>query len=103
MDMDGKRISADWVALGVLVTLIVGFGIWTNTQLGRMHLDIGAMRTEIDRMQIELKADIGAVRDEIGAVRTELYKVGQRVARIEGAIAGPPPLPTEKHAAPSGK
>ena len=95
--MNGKRSGTDWVGLGVLVALILGLGVSMNVQLGRMHSDLGAMRDELGAM----RSEIGAVRSEIGAVRTELYKVGQRVARIEGMIEGP--FPTGKHITPGSK
>lgn len=96
--MNGKRSGTDWVGLGVLVALILGLGVSMNVQLGRMHSDLGPMRDDLGAM----RDDLGAMRsDEIGAVRTELYKVGQRVARIEGMIEGP--FPTGKHITPESK
>ena len=94
--MNSKRTGTDRVALGVLVALILSLGGWMDKRLDRFE---DQMNTGFS----EVREEIGAVRTEIGAVRTELYKVGQRVARIEGAIAGPAPLPTGKHTAPRGK
>ena len=84
--MDGRLRISDWIglcAVAVALAAIMLTGQYqTNHRLDRLE----------DRMNTGF--------DNVG---TELRKLGERVARIEGVIAGPPPLPTEKHAAPSGK
>ncbi len=52
-------------------------------------------------MRAEFRAEISALRAEVSALRADLHALGERVARIEGQLAGPPrflepPPPTDK-------
>ena len=40
-----------------------------------------------------LRSDVGSLRSEVAEVRRDLHSLSERVARIEGALAGPYRLP----------
>ena len=69
--------------LGVLVPLLL--------TLGRR---IDAVATDLAATWTELRGDVADVRRDVAEVRRDLRDLGERVARIEGALTGPWRAPT---------
>ena len=82
-----RRWSAEATAIAgvgvALVAALIGY--------------LAPIRTDVR----DLRTDLSALRNDVANVRTDLHGLGERVARIEGALAGPFRLPAPAPEPPS--
>ncbi len=95
-------MSAEAIAIvGVGVALLAVLVPLTLTLAAGIRGDVAKVRAELDTLRGDvraeldtLRADIAALRGDVAEVRRDLHALGERVARIEGTLAGPwrPPV-----------
>ena len=59
-----------------------------------LRREIDQLRDELRADVAELRADVADVRRDVAEARRDLRDLGERVARIEGALTGPWRAPT---------
>lgn len=94
--MAGKRISTDWVGLGVIVTLLLGLGGWMLSLQAQTN-------NRLDRCEAKIKKRLDGIDTRLGALEARLGSLGQRVARIEGMIERSSPFAAGKRVPPGAK
>lgn len=113
MEKPTKR-TVDWPSLGALatvlavlltVTLAQGAGIRADVDNLRMEVraDVDSLRMEVRADVMEVRADVAALREDVANIRDDLHTLSERVARIEGALAGPHRLVTPVPAPATGE
>ena len=66
---------------------------YLRREMGELRREMGELRSEIADLRSEMYRELAAVREEMhrefAAVRRELSALTERVARLEGLVAGP--------------
>ena len=71
---------------GSVIVAVVGVGVGLRAVLVPLLLTLAAgIRGELDHV----RGEVGDVRRDVSEVRRDLRDLGERVARIEGALTGP--------------
>lgn len=76
-------------ALGAVAALLAVLLPVILTQGAHLRREIDAVRGELGTLRADVVGDLAAVRGDLGALRSDLHGLGERVARIEGALTGP--------------
>lgn len=74
---------------------IVGVGVALLAVLVPLMLTLAAgIRGDLDTLRNEMRGDLDTLRGDVAEARRDLHALGERVARIEGTLAGPwrPPV-----------
>ena len=92
MEKPTKR-TVDWPSLGALATVLAVLLTVTLAQGASIRADVDNLRMEVradvDSLRMEVRADVAALREDVANIRDDLHTLSERVARIEGALAGP--------------
>lgn len=77
--------------LAVLVPLMLALAAGIRNDLDTLRNE---MRGDMDTLRNEMRGDMDTLRGDVADVRRDLHALGERVARIEGTLAGPwrPPV-----------
>ena len=77
--------------LAVLVPLMLTLAAGIRGDLDTLRNE---MRGDLDTLRNEMRGDLDTLRGDVAEARRDLHALGERVARIEGTLAGPwrPPV-----------
>ena len=91
--MDGTILSVIGVGVALAAIILNGQRAVRSEINGlrtEFRSDINGLRSEFNNELNGLRSEINGLRSEINGLRSEVRALGERVARIEGQLAGPP-------------